>query len=474
MDNKNVDRFAVKAGFWFAVSNIVQRGIQFLYTPIYSRLLSTDGYGKYSTFLAWESILAVFATLNLSNAVFNKGMVKYEDDDDAFAYSMYGLSFFSTILTGGVCSILFLFLDPSLRLSIEEYILLFVVMYFKMAIQIWSSGERYHFRYKALLIVTVLSSLLNPLLSVLLFYFRQDYRSVELGYVLSMLLVGIVLIVLSKKQKTHFYNKEYWHYALMFVLPLIPHYLSNVILYQSDRLMIGYYCDDASVGIYTLAYQLALATTVVFTAVNNALVPWLYRKIKGDDYSSIARVIYAMIGIVFIASLSLIIVAPELIFVLGSEAFMSAVSLVSPIVISTLLMFVNTLILDVLFYYEKNKSIMVATVIGAITNLVLNAFLIPRVGFEIAAYTTVIGYAVILIINYIDLLILKTPFLYIDKKSGLLVIIGTTICFLAQMLFKIHSIARWIIALILCFGSLYIFYKRYYVKLKMDKGDEQA
>lgn len=44
----------VKAAFWFTVCSFLQRGISMIATPIFTRLLSTENYGLYSTYLSWE------------------------------------------------------------------------------------------------------------------------------------------------------------------------------------------------------------------------------------------------------------------------------------------------------------------------------------------------------------------------------------------------------------------------------------
>lgn len=69
---------AVKASLWFTICSILQKGISFITVPIFTRMLSTEEYGIISLFGAWQSILTIFATLNLSNQIFNNGMVKYE------------------------------------------------------------------------------------------------------------------------------------------------------------------------------------------------------------------------------------------------------------------------------------------------------------------------------------------------------------------------------------------------------------
>ena len=56
---------AAKASFWFVVSNVVLKGISFITTPIFTRLLDATDYGISSVFITWESVISIFATLIL-------------------------------------------------------------------------------------------------------------------------------------------------------------------------------------------------------------------------------------------------------------------------------------------------------------------------------------------------------------------------------------------------------------------------
>lgn len=69
-----------------------------LSVPIFTRLMTTDEYGVYSVYQSWYQILTVIVTLNLFAGVYNKGLVKYEDDKDRFTSSMQGLSTLTTIV----------------------------------------------------------------------------------------------------------------------------------------------------------------------------------------------------------------------------------------------------------------------------------------------------------------------------------------------------------------------------------------
>ena len=89
---------AVKSSLWFVICNVLQKGISFLTTPIFTRLLSKDEYGQFSLFLTWYSILHIFATLELTGGVYNKGLAKYKTNRECFSSALLGLSTLATII----------------------------------------------------------------------------------------------------------------------------------------------------------------------------------------------------------------------------------------------------------------------------------------------------------------------------------------------------------------------------------------
>ena len=90
--------------------------------------------------------------------------------------------------------------------------------------------------------------------------------------------IGLFIYQMYKGKK--FCIWKYWKYALLFNLPLIPHYLSQVVLASSDRIMISRLIGDSEAGIYSLAYSLSLIMTLFNSALMQTLSPWIYQKIN--------------------------------------------------------------------------------------------------------------------------------------------------------------------------------------------------
>ena len=88
----------VKASLWFAICSAMQKGIDLLCTPIFTRILSPEEYGVYAVYQSWYPIFLIFTTLNLYAGVYNNGMIKWPKDRAALTSSLLGLSTTVTII----------------------------------------------------------------------------------------------------------------------------------------------------------------------------------------------------------------------------------------------------------------------------------------------------------------------------------------------------------------------------------------
>ena len=81
----------VKASAWYAVCDVIQKGILVLTIPIFTRIMTTAEYGLTNVYNSWLAIIVIFATLNLQHGTFNMAMVEFEDDRDKYISAVQGL-----------------------------------------------------------------------------------------------------------------------------------------------------------------------------------------------------------------------------------------------------------------------------------------------------------------------------------------------------------------------------------------------
>jgi len=342
------------------------------------------------------NIITIFATLNLSGGIYYNGAMKYEGSESQYTSSVLALGSISTLLVFVVTSLFYPLISSYIGLPYNIFLLMYVAIFVNQALLLWAANQRINYKYKALIIVTVLISLLSPLFG-LFFVIKQSmgYEGLVYGLVLSYVLVcGWLYFKILLKGKC-FFHREYWMYSLQLSLPLIPHYLSMVLLGQLSRIMVQYYCGASLAGIYSLAYQVSLIMNLLITGINSALTPWLYHNLKEQKYVDINRVTSVLILSIGTVSIIAMLIAPEITLILGGYEYMDAIWIIPPVLFSTLLTFVYSIYGTILFYYEKTQWVAICTTSGAVINMILNILLIPKYGYISAGYVTLGSYFIL-------------------------------------------------------------------------------
>lgn len=392
----------VKASFWFLMTSFLQKGISTITTPIFTRVMTTADYGSYNVFNSWMSIITILVTMNMFAGMFASGLVKFSDDRKQFISSLQGLVLVMTIISTGIYMVLYDFWNKLLGLNTIQMLAMFVMIWTSSVFSFWAMEQKIDFKYKTLVIITVITSIAKPVLGVLAVFCAEDKVTAR---ILSMMFVNIIgfsfLFFVHMKRGKVFYSKKYWKHAVVFCIPLIPHYLSSTILNSMDRIMIEKMVGASEAGIYSLAYSISLIMVMFNSSLLSTVEPWLYQKINNNKIADIGKVGYPVFVIVAIVNLGLIAFAPEVISIFAPPEYYEAIWIIPPVAMSVFFMFSYTMFAVFQFHFQKTKLIAMATMVGAIVNVVSNFFLIDIFGYIAAGYTTLLCYMLYSFAHYI-------------------------------------------------------------------------
>lgn len=387
----------VKAGIWFFICSVIQKGIGFLTTPIFTRLMTTEQYGVYTVYQTWRDILAVIITFSLSSSVYMKKMIELDtqEEKDKLTCALQGL----TTLISCIALIVYLaflpFWNRILGLPTLAVLSIFVSALLTSAFDFWAARARISYKYRALVVVTLLTSAMKPILAITAIMQTTETAYARI-YAVTVVEIAVysVLYFINFKSRKKLFNKEYWKYGIVFVLPLIPHFLSQRVLSSSDRIMIERMVGKSEAGIYGLANSIGSILTIVVTSCDGVLAPWVYSKIKLDknDNTQIQKVSLYIIILMAFLSLGVIAIAPELISIFAPAEYHEAIWTLPPLILSVFFMMVYMFFVYYEYYFEESKKIMIATMGSAILNIVLNYIFIGEYGYMAAGYTTLFCY----------------------------------------------------------------------------------
>ena len=389
---------ALKSGFWYIFSNILVRGITIITTPIFSRLLTHEQVGEYSNFNSWLTIAVIIVTMRMESSMIS-AKFDYRDRLGEYNRSMIVLTAILTGLWAVVINSFPGYFADKFGFGQFYINLLLVYCFFHAIINIFQINERYAYRYKRSVFVGILTAVSTAVVSVLLVVLMQDKLAGRIiGGIVPVIVIGLILFAF-------FFGKEQsvapasWGYTLRICIPYIPHLLSLQVLNSVDRIMITRICGSADNALYTIAYSCGHIVTLLMTAMNRAYSPWLGDKLNENADKEIRRVTNYYISLFCLMAIGMMLLAPELLLIMGGRSYLEAKYVMPPVAMGCVCQFIYTLYVNVEQYKKETMGMAFASVAAALLNFGLNAYFIPRYGYNAAAYTTLAGYLFLLTVH---------------------------------------------------------------------------
>lgn len=183
----------------------------------------------------------------------------------------------------------------------------------------------------------------------------------------------------------------------------LPYIITN-IYGNLNIVMLGFIKDDAAVGIYTAANKLLFVVLTIITSLSVVLLPRCSNLISSGEIDRFRELciksVRVVIGIALPCMVGMAMLAYPLIQVFCGSTFMPSAQVIV-IACPVLLLIGLTNVIGIQIFYPQGKPNLViySTLIGAVSNLLLNLWLIPAYSYVGAAYSTLIAELVVLLVQ---------------------------------------------------------------------------
>lgn len=394
--NKEVSNKAIKSSLWSVICTFIQATASFLTLPIFTRLLSPNDYGIVTNYNSWQTILLPICSLCLYVGV-NKAIFDYSDE----VYQYISSQLFLIILV--VC--LSYFIVPkiiNLNLPSKIVKLMFISFISSSAFNMFSTLQRFQFKYK---LVTVLSLLIVTGDFLLSYVFIKNINSEKfllriVGQNLTSIIIGFFLLLVFFLKGHKFFALHFWKYGSKIGVPMIFHNIGMQILNQSDRIMINNMCGSYDAGLYSVPASICNILILLWTSITNGLVPWIYTKLHTNSIKEIYNFINSIIRIVSFVVITFIVLAPMAMKILADKEYQDGVKCMPAVAIGMFFLCIYSIIVTIENFHKKTIYVAICTTITALINILLNGFLIPKLGYYAAAYTTMLCYMILAVLHY--------------------------------------------------------------------------
>lgn len=390
-------RLPAKATIYYMLSSALAKAVGILTTPIFTRILTGEEYGRYTFYMSWLGLCTTVCTSFISQAVIYRGLEKFKAEKDEFIFSSFvpGIGF-SAIF----CALLFAF-RRLFDLNGDIVVLLTIQIFCDIIVGFCQTLRRYSYDYRGLSLTNAVSVISTPILAaILIFGAKAGYQ----GRIFALLLVSLMIASPHLSRILHIgkvkFNKEIAIYISKRSFPLLPHAASVAVGAEIDKLMITAMLGAEALAKYSVAHTLGLGLGFAVSALASALYPWVIRKLSAGKDETVEPIFSAIVSGLGASAMTVALLVPEIFMFLAPPEYADARLATIPLLLSTLPSFASSFITLAIVHSEHSGYTSVSAIAQVAASLLLNFILIPRLGFIGSALSLLISNLVTLFINF--------------------------------------------------------------------------
>lgn len=393
---------ALKAGIWYVISNFLVKGIAFITTPIFARLMSEADYGEFSNFASWQTTLFLISGVELYGTL-NRAYYDYTEDYDKYVSSIMFLSFGITALFYGV----FLLCGDAIYKVVSippKYVhILFIFLLFQSAKEIFMAREKTLYRYKSVAAMSVINLIFPTLVAVIMVVLSDEANHLGAriyGFYVPSAIVGAFCAV-SLLRRSRAVKISHCKYALKLSLPLMVHFLTAYLLSSSNTIVTKGVLNAEAAAVVSITTSAVHILTILLQAVSGAVTTWLMDNLEQKKYKELRKSLLIYTVCVCVVAIGVILFGPEVIWVLGGAKYAQAVTLLPGMVAAVTIQSITTVFTIILTYKKRVVGAAVCTAVVAGFSIVAKILLLPYYGIEILPWINIVAYGILFVCDYV-------------------------------------------------------------------------
>lgn len=383
---------------WLTGEKIVRMGINFFVVIYVVKYLGAEDFGKLSYCISFVTLFDAIAKLGLDNIVI-RNLVKEEASKDVILGTAFGLKIIGSLLAFFLIAIIISEINPSqeiwwmtIIIGLTTFFSAFDVIDYWFQSQI-KSGAISFARIVQLIIISsskIGLILLNSPLIAFVWLVVIDYATKRL-------FIAIVYL----KENLSFLSWKFSYNQSKKLLAdswsLILSSVMIVIYMKIDQVMLGNMADIRAVGNYATAVRFSEIWYFLPVAICGSVFPAIIRaraKSKTEYYIKLQQLYDLMVAISLVIAIVVSFLArPIIVNLLGME-YAPAATILAFHVWAGIFVFLGVARSKWLMAENFTIFAFATTSLGAVTNVILNYYLIPHYQGIGAAVATVISYGV--------------------------------------------------------------------------------
>jgi O-antigen/teichoic acid export membrane protein len=386
----------------YGLGGLVSRILATLLLPLYTHYLPPKSYGRVEIITAATAVLAIVLQMGISSAFFR---FYFDAKEDAARLTVIRTSFWFTMAMSTIGLVLGLvFAGPFAHwLGLGDHASLVRAG----AVGLWAQTnynqltalfrvEERSAQYAVASVANVLITVCAMVVAVAVFHWGAV--GLIVGNFTGTLVVYLALLAYRTEQLGLEFDRELFRGMQRFGMPLVPSALALWTINFVDREFVIWYKGAAEAGVYSAAVKIAGVITFVMVAFRTAWPAFAYSiDDEGDAKRTYSYVLTYLLTFASWVSLALGALAPWIVELLTNPRYQRAEKGVALLAFAGAVYAGYTVLAIGSGRARKTQFNWVVTGIGALANVGLNFWLIPKYGMVGAAISTAAAYVVLFV-----------------------------------------------------------------------------
>ena len=411
--------------FIYGLGSILSKIAPLIMLPIVTRLMpDTTYYGLSDLSNITVSFASAIAIMGMYDAMFR---MFFEKEDIEYKKEVCS-SALSFVMMDGIIMCLILFIFKSLFakwiFNDAKYVNLLNFTSLSILISTLSSiviaPTRMQNKRKIFLFTNAISPILGYSISIPMLLNKNYLYALPAAALFTSSMMLIFFYTLNRKWfNFKKINKSLIKEMLKIGAPLMPGFVIYWVFTSCDRLMISKQIGNSFVGIYGIGARVASVSQFIYIAFAGGWQYFAFSTMKDSDQVELTSKIFEYLALAAFSAFVIITPFTHFIFQLFFKGnYVNGYVAFPYLFLSPLILMLYQTIINQFLVVKKTWPSTLILSAGAITNIILNYFLINLIGIEGAAIATLIGYTVSVVLASIVLSNMKL--VYVSNRMKIL------------------------------------------------------
>ena len=358
-----------------------------------TRYLGTNGFGDYSTVIAFFSFFGSAADLGLYN-ITAREISRPDADEKKIISNALALRIVSSLIVFAITPFFVYFLPYSRDVKVG-IIVAAASFVFSTTYMVLNGVFQKNLAMDKVASAEVLGKLLQLLIIILAVKLNLGFIAIIFSVLASMILNFVLVVYLARKYVSLSlqFDFAYWKKFLIESAPLGFSSLIIFIYFKIDTILLSILKTSTDVGLYNAAYKVLENITFFPAMIIGLIFPLLSRHIFSDkkEFSRIANETLKVFVILIVPLVvGTIFLADGVIHLIGGDAFAASGNILRILIFALVFIFFSSLFNNILISSNHQKKLIVPLILCAAFNIVANLILIPLYSYNAAAAVSVL------------------------------------------------------------------------------------